>query len=233
MRADSWLMERLLFSLCSKRSDGPRRDRASERGATLTEYALLAALVVVVGIGAITALEGESGSFLTETGSDIGTPREFAADIDPDLPEAPDWLAPPPPPVVDHPEGAVLMSGAMSTVADPNCYLVDTPGTVGSTVSRQPCAGNLIEGIGAVPEVAFQFTDIANDGLCLTVDTVDPTRIVMNDCDGSARQHFTWIDGGGGSRIFTSVATGECLNGDVLLAMLPCDGSDLQKILLS
>ena len=43
-------------------------------------------------------LQDESGSYLADTGSDIGQPRELAADIDPDLPTPPPWLTQPPPP---------------------------------------------------------------------------------------------------------------------------------------
>ena len=64
----------------------------TERGATLVEYALVVALVVGVTIFAIDDLTSNSGTYLSNTGGDIGEPRERIANIDPDLPDPPAWL---------------------------------------------------------------------------------------------------------------------------------------------
>lgn len=47
-----------------------------ERGSTLTGYSLLVAAFAVVSLGAIAGLNDSSESFLTQTGADIGAPRE-------------------------------------------------------------------------------------------------------------------------------------------------------------
>ncbi len=70
----------------------------AERGATLSEYALIMSLVTVTSIGALSLLQTAAGDYLQDTGSDIGTPRDLAIDIDPDLPDTPAWLSQPPPP---------------------------------------------------------------------------------------------------------------------------------------
>ncbi|MEM7323602.1 MAG: hypothetical protein AAF531_11005 [Actinomycetota bacterium] len=68
------------------------RKRRSSRGATAAEYALLMALFVGATLVAIDSLTETSGSYLSSTGNDIGEPRERIADMDPDLPDPPDWL---------------------------------------------------------------------------------------------------------------------------------------------
>ena len=69
-----------------------RTERHKSRGATATEYAMLVALLVGATLVAIDGLTDTSGSYLSSTGDDIGEPRERIADMDPDLPDPPDWL---------------------------------------------------------------------------------------------------------------------------------------------
>ena len=68
-----------------------RRQRA-ERGATLVEYAVVFALIVVASLFAIEALTDSSGSYLSSTGADIGAPRQHMEDMSDDLPDPPAWL---------------------------------------------------------------------------------------------------------------------------------------------
>jgi Flp pilus assembly pilin Flp len=63
-----------------------------ERGASMVEYALLVALIVVGTIASIQFLSDTSADYLEETGEDIGTPRERISDIDTDVPDPPGWL---------------------------------------------------------------------------------------------------------------------------------------------
>lgn len=72
-----------------------RPDPRQERGATLVEYALVFALIVVGSLFAIEALTDSSGSYLSSTGEDIGTPREHIEDISDDLPDPPVWITNP------------------------------------------------------------------------------------------------------------------------------------------
>ena len=121
------------------------RSRRHQRGATLSEYAILASLVVVVSIGAITLLEDESGSYLEATGSDVGSPRALAADIDPDLPEPPPWLAVPPAPTTTVPPTTVppttaapttSVPGPTTTVPGPTSTTAPTSFPVGSVTNQ-------------------------------------------------------------------------------------------------
>lgn len=67
-------------------------DGRRQRGATLAEYALVFALIVVVSLLAVDNLTTTSGTYLSVTGDDIGEPRERIANMDPDLPDPPAWL---------------------------------------------------------------------------------------------------------------------------------------------
>ncbi len=64
----------MFFSTSSSQSTG----RRSERGATLSGYALTMSVMVVVALGTISALETNSEDFLENTGDKIGEPRESA-----------------------------------------------------------------------------------------------------------------------------------------------------------
>lgn len=67
-----------------------RLARQAERGATATGYALVVASLITVSIAVIQTLQTNSGEFLENTGSEIGTPR-LPSD------EAVTSLLPPPP----------------------------------------------------------------------------------------------------------------------------------------
>jgi hypothetical protein len=62
----------------SSNSSPQSADTRSERGATLTGYALTVAVMVVVALGSMSALENNSEDFLENTGDKIGEPRESA-----------------------------------------------------------------------------------------------------------------------------------------------------------
>ena len=72
-----------------------RSDQRRERGATLVEYALIFALIVVSSLFAIDALTDSSGSYLSSTGNDIGQPRDHIEDMSNDLPDPPVWITNP------------------------------------------------------------------------------------------------------------------------------------------
>lgn len=72
-----------------------RPEPSRERGATLVEYALVFSLIVVGSLFAIEALTDTSGSYLSSTGNDIGTPREHIEDMSDDLPDPPVWITNP------------------------------------------------------------------------------------------------------------------------------------------
>ncbi len=69
-----------------------RPDQKRARGATLAEYALVFALIVVGTLFAIDALSNASGSYLSSTGNDIGEPREHIENMSDDLPDPPNWI---------------------------------------------------------------------------------------------------------------------------------------------
>ncbi len=72
-------------------------------------------LVVVAAMGGIMQLQDESGSYLVETGSDVGQPRELAADMNPDLPEEPNWLPQPPAPTTTTTAPTTTSTAAATT----------------------------------------------------------------------------------------------------------------------
>jgi len=72
-----------------------RSDPRHERGASLVEYALVFSLIVIGSLYAIEALTDTSGSYLSSTGTDIGTPREHIEDMSDDLPDPPVWVTNP------------------------------------------------------------------------------------------------------------------------------------------
>lgn len=61
----------------------------------MVEYALVFALIVIGSLFAIDALTDSSGSYLSSTGDDIGTPRAHIEDISDDLPDPPVWITTP------------------------------------------------------------------------------------------------------------------------------------------
>ncbi len=71
-----------------------RCDRSKERGASLVEYALVFALLVVSSLLAIDSLTTRSGSYLSSTGDGIGEPREHIENMSNDLPDPPVWVTP-------------------------------------------------------------------------------------------------------------------------------------------
>jgi len=198
------------------------------------------ALVVVAAMGGIMQLQDESGSYLVETGSDVGQPRELAADLSADLPDEPDWLPQPPPPTTtttaptttstvattaptssttaapssststtaatttsttaattsttaaSYPSGAVIYQGPMySDRHESECYQVENPGQVGSSISRHNCDnGNdqKLAAIGSATVVALTWTDAPNAGLCVSAGS---SKATMATCNGSAAQLFT------------------------------------------
>lgn len=239
-------MARPVFSLRRpRRPELPADPRRGERGATLTEYGFVVALVVVAAMGGIMQLQDESGSYLVETGSDVGQPRELAADMSADLPDEPDWLPQPPAPTTTttaptttsttvattaataatssttagpssttsttaaatttttaaatttttaaaYPTGAVIYEGAMySDRHNSECYQVENPGQVGSSISRHNCDnGNdqKLAAVGSATVVALKWTDAPNAGLCVSAGAAEAT---MATCNGSTAQLFT------------------------------------------
>lgn len=85
---------------CAPKHRLPARERGREheRGASLSEYALILSLFVMATAAAIGLIEDESGSFLVDSGSRIGEPPPLAADYGLADPVTPPWLTQPPPP---------------------------------------------------------------------------------------------------------------------------------------
>ncbi len=71
-----------------------RSRESGDRGATTIEYAMALALVLLSSLAALNTLTTTSGSYLSQTGDDIGEPPERVADISPSLPDPPSWVNP-------------------------------------------------------------------------------------------------------------------------------------------
>ncbi|MGI9614475.1 MAG: RICIN domain-containing protein [Acidimicrobiales bacterium] len=98
---------------------------------------------------------------------------------------------------------------------------------MGSRVDRQNCNGGPaqnVEVVGDFGVVALRFTEPVNAGLCMAIDPVDASRIVMATCNGSAAQLFNLIDNFG-SYIFESIENGRCLDGSAKLRARSCNGN--------
>ncbi len=90
-----------------------RRIRNLERGATLTEYALLASLFVVVAGLAASGLQTESGEFLSESGEQLADPAEL--EFDGDANGGSDAAPTPPYPWYDSSENLSAVSASASS----------------------------------------------------------------------------------------------------------------------
>ena len=76
-----------------------RLARKAERGATATGYALVVASLITVSLAVIQTLQTNSGEFLENSGSEVGTPRLPAEDVVTSLLPPPPAFAPPTPPL--------------------------------------------------------------------------------------------------------------------------------------
>lgn len=200
----------------SLRSRAKTASKKRERGATLTEYAFLGSLVVVASLGAITLLEDESGSYLVDTGSDIGVPRAFAADIDPDLPDSPPWLTVPPPPstLPPPPAGTPVYQGSIRGLnSTSNCYEVDSPATNDSVTNREPCDASTTQNLEmyGTLTVIDEIIWVDNPGYCLTSDTASSNRAVLKTCDGTDSQRWDVTDNGGNLTFESRDRPGKCI----------------------
>lgn len=65
-----------------------------QRGLNRSNTGILRALFTVASLGAVNFLTRESSDYLVETGSAVSQPREQIANMDPVLPEPPDWVGP-------------------------------------------------------------------------------------------------------------------------------------------
>ena len=214
---------------------GPGSGPARERGATLIEYALILALLVGSTIGVILLLEDNSGSFLEQAGSDIGTPRGLAADFGLDESATPSWLTQPPAPAV-YPTGSELVSGNMGSELNANlCFQAATPGTNGSLVDGGvSCSGGaaqevVVTGTGTVAGIYFDSDStrcVTDSGAYVTLEPCLDTDVQIWDLE---------IITGGPYTIYTfhSRSTGNCVNdahpGGSMVTLLACDGSPQQQ----
>lgn len=127
-----------------------RRGQRSQRGATLTEYALLVSLVVVTSIGAIQRLQTQSGSYLVATGSDVGTPQPLAAQLVTSVPVTPVWLTQPPAPTTTTtaPTTTTTAPTTTTTVATTttSASTTTTSASTTTTASSYPTGGIIYQG---------------------------------------------------------------------------------------
>ncbi len=72
-----------------------RSRESGDRGATTIEYAMALALMLLSSLAALNSLTTASGSYLSQTGDDIGEPPERVAAISPSLPDPPSWVTAP------------------------------------------------------------------------------------------------------------------------------------------
>lgn len=196
--------------------------RRPERGATFSEYALLASMVVVASIGAISLLQDESGSYLVDTGSDIGTPRELASDIDPDLPEPPSWLTQPPPPTTTTTAAPTTTTTASTTSSSST----SSSSATSTTAPSYPTGSVIHQG---------PMSSVSESTKCFQVK--DPgivgSEVEVNGCNGPdpTQELQTVGDPATVAIQFTeAINSGLCIadNGSTNVVMATCDGNDWQ-----
>jgi hypothetical protein len=96
---------------------------------------MLASLVVVTSIGGIARLQDQSGSYLVDTGSAVGTPQELAADLNYDLPEPPSWLTQPPPPTTTTTTAPPTTTTTTTTTTSTTSTTTAAPTTTSTTAA--------------------------------------------------------------------------------------------------
>jgi Flp pilus assembly pilin Flp len=145
-----------------------RHSFRSDRGTTAVEYALVLALVAVVSIGAIMALERDSGSALEARGDTAGIPSESNGNLAPpptvgpvDPGEEGDPGDPPPP--------AVVHLTSLTAVTDQTTnQWVATVTIVISDAAGAPVAGATCSGSWAPSTGSSQTSDVSDDlGRCV------------------------------------------------------------------
>ncbi|MEL7157185.1 MAG: RICIN domain-containing protein [Actinomycetota bacterium] len=140
-----------LHELCPRPPWAARRGaqrRGADRGATLSEYALIVSVVVTATIAVIALVEDQSGSYLVESGSSIGEPRGLAADYGLADPVSPPWLTQPPPPTTTTSTTTTTTTPALGDQLQPRhsglCLAVAGGLTApGSPVVQETCDGSL------------------------------------------------------------------------------------------
>lgn len=190
-------MAQVLSTLLRARRSSPARRsrRGAERGATLSEYALIMSLILTVSIGVITLLEDQSGSYLVDTGSDIGAPRGLAADFGLDDPATPPWLTQPPAPTTTT-STTTPVGSTISPRHSGLCLGIEADSTAdGAEIHQQTCSGATSQQ-WTITDVGGGYSEIqnVNSGLCVDVDggsTANGAGLIQWTCHGGTNQQLT------------------------------------------
>ncbi|MEZ5406395.1 MAG: ricin-type beta-trefoil lectin domain protein [Acidimicrobiales bacterium] len=209
-----------------RRPELPDHPRRGERGATLTEYGLIVALVVVASLGGIMQLQDESGSYLVQTGSDVGQPRELAAEMSADLPEEPDWLPQPPAPTTTTTAPTTTTStvatsvsttdttAATSTTADPTSTTAATTTTTTASTTTTTTAASYP--VGAVIYDGPMYSQ-RHTGDCYQIENSGQVNSSTGrySCNGNNNQKIQAV--GSATQVairWKSISAGHCLTAD-------------------
>lgn len=232
-------MARLAFTLRRpRRPEFPAHARRGERGATLTEYGLIVALVVVAALGGIGQLQDESGSYLVETGSDVGQPRELAADMSADLPDEPNWLPQPPAPTTTTtaaPTTTTTVATTASTTATTAASTTSTTAaatTTSTTAAPTTTTTAAAYPVGAVIYQGAMYSD-RHDDECYQVKNPGQvgSSISRHNCDNGNDQKLAAV---GSATVVAlkwtdSPNAGLCVSAGASKAtMATCNGSSAQ-----
>lgn len=161
-----------------------RRPSASERGASLSEYALILSLFVTATAASIGLIEDRSGSFLVDSGSRIGEPPPLAADYGLADPVTPPWLTQPPPPTTT----TTTTTTTSTTTTSTSTTTAPSAGLVINPVHSGLCLG---------VEAAGNFNG---------------ARVLQETCTGATSQQWQMVDLGTGYFEFRAVHSGKCLD---------------------
>ncbi|MEM9134021.1 MAG: hypothetical protein AAF962_07370 [Actinomycetota bacterium] len=175
-----------------------------QRGASLTEYALIMAVFVAVLIGVVQVLTDNGGALLNETESGIATPRPFSdAVVQTPVSAAPPWAATTTAPssLLTYVEKPVQLPGG-------ECLALS-----GGLISSDTCGGPDELVVSGLSEDGTHLTLYLGNGgtTCLTgVTTTSPAEVVSSPC-GAGGQVWTQVSVSGLDVVYRHVESGLCL----------------------
>lgn len=174
-----------------------------ERGASLTEYALIMGVFVAVLIGVIPVLTDDGGALLNDTESGIATPRPFSdAVVRTPVSAAPPWAA------------STTLPSSLLTYVDKPVQLPsgDCLALTAGLVSADVCGGADELVVSGLSEDGTHLTLYLGAGTtCLTgVTATAPAEVVSAPC-GGAGQLWTQESVSGLDVVYRHLDSGLCL----------------------
>lgn len=177
-----------------------RRNR--QRGASLTEYALVVSAFTAGSLGVVSSLNDSSGEFLTNTGSAIGEPRVGRENIEGVVFTTPDGWTPPT-------EASTSVTTEPSTTV--TTVAPTTTTTAAPTTTTTAPTTTTTEATTTTTEAPQEFQDQAigvQAGGCIRVNTSNGWLYRDNNCSGSSNEMSSEQLGNG--NVVLTTTQGKC-----------------------